>query len=69
MAAVGDYLQVKEAAQLLGVSPNTVRNWGEAGKLPEYRHPVNNYRLFKRSDLEKIRKKVLSPAPRRVKPR
>jgi DNA (cytosine-5)-methyltransferase 1 len=36
------------------VSANTIRNWGADGKLPEYRHPVNNHRLFKRADLESI---------------
>jgi DNA (cytosine-5)-methyltransferase 1 len=52
------YLRVKEAAELLGVSPNTVRSWGEAGKIPEYRHPVNNYRLYKKADLERLLTKV-----------
>ena len=28
------YLRVKGAAQLLGVSPNTVRAWGAQGKIP-----------------------------------
>jgi hypothetical protein len=27
-------------------------NWCRQGKIPEYRHPVNNYRLFKVSDLD-----------------
>lgn len=48
------FLGVKEAAELLDVSPNTIRAWGASGKIPEYRHPVNNYRLFKRTDLERI---------------
>jgi len=48
------FLRVKEASELLGVSPNTVRTWGADGKIPEYRHPVNNYRLYKRVDLEKV---------------
>ena len=48
------YLRVKEAAEMLGVSPNTVRAWGGAGKIPEYRHPVNSYRLYKRDELERI---------------
>ena len=52
------YLRVKEAAALLGVSPNTVRAWGAEGKIPEYRHPVNNYRLYKREELERILKKL-----------
>lgn len=46
------FVRVKQAAALLGVSPNTVRAWGADGRIPEYRHPVNNYRLYKRVDLE-----------------
>jgi DNA (cytosine-5)-methyltransferase 1 len=52
------FLRVKEAAELLGVAPNTVRSWGEAGKIPQYRHPVNNCRLYKRAELERLLKKV-----------
>jgi excisionase family DNA binding protein len=59
------YLRVKEAAELLGVAPNTVRSWGEAGKIPEYRHPVNNYRLYRRAELERLLKRVKRSAPRR----
>ena len=69
MQTTNDYLLVNDAAEFLGVSPNTIRNWGRDGKVTEYRHPVNNYRMFKRSELERIRKKLLSPAPRRPKPR
>jgi DNA (cytosine-5)-methyltransferase 1 len=69
MQTANDYLLVNEAAEYLGVSPNTIRNWGRDGKVTEYRHPVNNYRLFKRTELERIRKKLLSPTPRRPKPR
>ena len=52
------YIRVKEAAALLGVSPNTVRAWGAEGKIPEYRHPVNNYRLYKQVELERILKEL-----------
>lgn len=48
------FVKVKEAARMLGVSPNTVRAWGADGKIPEYRHPVNRYRLYKRDELEQI---------------
>lgn len=58
MLASEGYLRVKEAAALLGVSPNTVRAWGADGKIPEYRHPVNNYRLYRRAELEQILKEV-----------
>ena len=57
-------IRVKEAAELLGVSPNTIRAWGASGKIPEYRHPVNNYRLYKRNELEGLMKRLdESPKP------
>ena len=31
---------------------------GAAGKIPEYRHPTNRYRLYKQADLEKINAQV-----------
>jgi excisionase family DNA binding protein len=46
-----DYLRIKEAARLLGVSEGTIRNWGRQGKLRMHRHPINGYRLFKKADL------------------
>jgi DNA (cytosine-5)-methyltransferase 1 len=48
------YLAIKEAAEFLGVSLNTLRNWGRDNKVPMHRNPVNGYRLFKRSDLEQL---------------
>jgi DNA-binding transcriptional MerR regulator len=48
------YVMVHDAAEILGVAPNTIRAWGAAGKIPEYRHPLNGYRLYKRSDLNQV---------------
>ena len=48
------YLRIKEAAEYLGVSPNTLRNWGRLEKITEHRHPVNNYRLYKKSELDRL---------------
>ena len=64
MATEAKFLTVKETAETLGVSPNTVRAWGASGKLPEYRHPVNNYRLFKENDVERLRAKIAEPVLR-----
>ena len=61
MAKLDSYLTVAEAAEYLGVSSNTIRNWGRDGKIKEHRHPINNYRLFKTVDLERILKKVDKP--------
>ena len=58
MPKLDDYVRIREAAEYLGVCRNTLRNWGRAGRIPEYRHPVNNYRLFKVSDLDKLLKKT-----------
>jgi excisionase family DNA binding protein len=53
-----DYLRISEAAEYLGVSPNTLRNWENAGKVVAVRHPVNGYRLFKRKDLDALLQQV-----------
>jgi len=55
------YVTIKEAASILSVSPNTLRNWGAAKKIEEYRHPLNNYRLYKLMDLEKIYRQLQKP--------
>jgi excisionase family DNA binding protein len=55
---LSDYLRISEAADYLGVSPNTLRNWVNAEKIIAVRHPVNDYRLFKREDLDAVLKKV-----------
>ena len=51
-------IRVNEAAEILRVALNTVRKWGAEGKIPEYRHPANGYRLYKRQDLEAFLRKI-----------
>ncbi|MBU4481043.1 MerR family DNA-binding transcriptional regulator [Patescibacteria group bacterium] len=46
------YLTVKEVAKILEVTPLTLRNWDKKGKLMAYRHPINNYRIYKAEDIE-----------------
>ena len=70
MPKLDEYLRIAEAAEYLGVCRNTLRNWGRAGKIPEFRHPVNNYRLFKVGDLDKLLTKTEQSATKhRRKPR
>jgi len=67
---LSEYLTIHDASTYLGVSPNTLRNWGRDGKVPMHRHPINKYRLFKRSDLEEILKQIEKPVSAHVsKPR
>lgn len=58
MHKLDQFLKIHEAAKYLGVCRNTLRNWCRHGKIPEHRHPVNNYRLFKSSDLDRLLKEA-----------
>jgi len=51
---LSEYVKVAEAAEILGVSQGTLRNWSEAGKIPMHKNPVNGYRLFKKSELDEF---------------
>jgi len=59
MENLKDFLRISEAADYLGVSPNTLRNWVNAGKVAACRHPVNGYRLFQKTDLDALLRKVI----------
>ena len=65
MPKLDDYLKIAEAAEHLGICPNTLRNWGVTGKIAEHRHPVNNYRLYKKADLDRLLIKASRPANKR----
>jgi MerR family copper efflux transcriptional regulator len=52
------YFRISEAAEYLGVSPNTLRNWVNSGKVVAVRHPVNGYRLFRKEDLDALLSRV-----------
>jgi MerR family transcriptional regulator, copper efflux regulator len=52
--SLSEYLTVKMAADFLGVSPSTLRNWDRDGKLKPHRHPINHYRLYLRIELEAV---------------
>jgi DNA-binding transcriptional MerR regulator len=59
------YLTIKKAAKLLHVTPLTLRNWDRRGILKPYRHPVNNYRLYRLDQIEGfLRQLELSKAKR-----
>lgn len=49
---------VKEAAEILGVSIQTLIRWDSKEKLKAVRHPMNNYRLYRLADLQKLADKI-----------
>lgn len=38
MPELSDYVKTADAAEILGVSQNTLRAWAEAGKIPFHRN-------------------------------
>lgn len=61
MQKLNEYVMTAEAAEILGVSQNTLRAWAADGKIRMHRNPANSYRLFRRADLEKFLAKVAKP--------
>jgi len=57
-------ITIKEAASLLSVSALTLRNWDNNGKLVALRHPLNNYRVYKRDDIDALLAKISSNTQR-----
>ena len=47
-------ITVKAAAEVLGVSPATLRNWDKKGKLVARRNTHNKYRYYDISELERF---------------
>ena len=47
-----EFIRIKEAAEILGVSQTTLREWEARGKIASYRSPMNEKkRLYRREEL------------------
>ncbi len=60
------FITIKQASKILGVSPLTLRNWDNNGKLKAHRHPMNNYRVYKIEDLETVIRDIEAGTGRRI---
>lgn len=60
-----EMLTIKVAAEMLGVSKLTLRNWDRSGKLLAYRHPISNYRVYKVLDLKNLLAQIQIPKKRK----
>lgn len=47
-------LKIKEAAELLGVNPETLRRWDRSGKLKAVVISTRGDRRYKKEDIEKF---------------
>ena len=52
------YLTIKNAADMLGVTPLTMRNWDKKGLLTAYRNPINNYRVYRLDQIQVLIRKL-----------
>lgn len=50
-----DFFTAKQAADYLNVTPNTIRNWDKENRIPVYKDPKTNYRLYKKEDLDAMK--------------
>ena len=51
MRNLRDFITIQQAADMIGVSPATLRNWDRSGKLKAVRNPANRYRLYRVEDV------------------
>jgi site-specific DNA-methyltransferase (adenine-specific) len=49
-----NFLTISQVAKRVGVNPQTIRRWDRAGKFVSSRHPINNYRVYKYDQVEKL---------------
>ncbi len=62
MLKLSEYVMTAEAAEILGVSQNTLRGWASQGKIPMHLNPENGYRLFRHDDLDAFFREAAKPA-------
>ena len=61
MVKINEYVTVGQAAELLGVSKDTLRRWDRAGRLKARRHPITGYRLYLRKELDVLLRALRAP--------
>ena len=68
MEKLKDFMTIREAADFLGVSADSLRRWDRSGKVKAIRHPVNRYRLYHKDELREVlqnlQEQVENPAKR-----
>ena len=54
-------LTISKAASRLGVSQVELRRWDVAGKFEARRPPINHCRLYRHTDLERLKRRIEGP--------
>lgn len=53
-----EYLQIQEAARLLGISRQTLQRWFREGKAEDVGRDRRGWRVFSPADIDRLRKVV-----------
>ena len=59
MSSNKNFITIKQASEMLGVSKDTLRRWDKAGKLKTKRHPMNNFRIYDPLEVESLKQAIL----------
>ena len=54
MKNLQNLMTIAQAAEYIGVTPLTLRNWDKSGKLKAVRNPINGYRMYDQDELDKF---------------
>ena len=54
MKNLQNLMTIAQAAEYIGVTPLTLRNWDKAGKLQAVRNPLNGYRMYDKEELDEF---------------
>lgn len=55
MGRESPYMQTAEAAERLGVSETTVRDWLDSGRIEGWKLPGSGYRRYLKASVERVR--------------
>ncbi len=61
------FYSIKQAAEILNVSPETLRRWDNNGKFSSTRHPINNYRVYSEERINTLLEELQLTIPYAVK--
>jgi len=53
-----EFMNVRQAAEQLGVHENTIRNWEDRGVLHAIRLPGSGFRRFPREEIQRMREEM-----------
>ena len=56
--STSEFMNVRQAAEHLGVHENTIRNWEDSGVLRGIRLPGSGFRRFPTEEIERMRREM-----------